>query len=50
MHPLARLDAYGSDDPDNNEGFIEDRCSMSRLESRRGRVRANASPTSNSLA
>lgn len=25
---LARLDAYGADDPDNNEGFYEDRCSV----------------------
>jgi hypothetical protein len=25
---LARLDAFGADDPDNNEGFIEDRCSV----------------------
>lgn len=23
---LARLDAYGTDDPDFNEGFPEDRC------------------------
>lgn len=25
---LARLDAQGLDDPDNNEGFIGDRCNV----------------------
>lgn len=28
MTLFARLDAYGADDPDNNEGFYEDRCSV----------------------
>lgn len=26
--PLARLDAYGTDDPDFNEGHPEDRCPL----------------------
>lgn len=28
MALLARLDAYGTDDPDFNEGFPEDRCPL----------------------
>jgi hypothetical protein len=28
MKLLGELDAYGMDDPDNNEGFPEDRCSI----------------------
>ena len=28
MRLLARLDAYGTDDPDFNEGHPEDRCPL----------------------
>ena len=32
MNPLARLDAYGTDDPGYGEGHPEDRCPLAFCE------------------